>query len=128
MSRSVPDCRAATTAIMLALSVVAQSAIAQTGGAAAPVADTGGIDGDLAGGPPARTGLRYAPGVLEAYQRELEAYHRRLASAQAEQRARQDLFRRQQDVYRRELASTQAARRKYEAERADYEGAIAGRR
>ncbi len=128
MSRFVPGLQRAVTALAIALCLAAGPLRAQQGEIAPQPADTGEIDGDLAGVPAAPQGMRYDPGVLEAYQQQVEAYRQRLAAEAEAQKARAELFHRQQEAYRRELAAVQAARRQYEADRADYEAKVARRR
>ena len=91
-------------------------------------AESGAIDGDLAGLAPAPEGMKYDPGAVAAYQAQMDAYKQRLASDQASQQARAEVLRQQQEAYQRELAAVQAAKRQYEADRAAYEAELANRK
>jgi len=107
------------------MSVVAH---AQDGEPAPPVADTGEIDGDLAGVAPRPQKMTYAPGALEAYEQQMRAYELKVAAEAEAQKRRAETFRRQRAAYESELSAYLAARRKYESERASWEAEINRRR
>jgi len=118
-------------AIVLALAVcpVAGPVYAQAGDPDPQLADSGEIDGDLAGVvAPQPQQPRYAPGALEAYQQQLRAYEEKVAAEAEAQKLRNESFRRKRAAYESELAAYQAARRRYEAERADWEAEANRRR
>lgn len=117
------------TALALAMCPVAGLAHAQAGAPDPQLADTGEIDGDLAGVvAPQPQQPRYAPGALEAYQQQMRAYEEKVVAEAEAQRLRNESFRRKRAAYESELAAYQAARRRYEAERADWEAEVNRRR
>ena len=128
MTRLFPLVRCACAALACAASLNGGLACAQDGEPDPPFVDTGEIDGDLSGWEPPPPRLRYAPGVLEDYERKMRAYEQAVAAEAAAQKLRDDKFRRESAIYEQEMAAYRAAKRKYDVERAEYEAELARRR
>jgi hypothetical protein len=125
MARSVPNIRRALAALAVATCLNAGQVYGQDADLAPPVAESGEIDGDLAGWEPPPRKPRYAPGVLEDYERKLRLYEQQVAAEAAAKKQRDERFRRESAAYERKMAKYRKAKRKYEAERRAYEAAMA---